>query len=406
MLSRTFAQYLSGTLLAGILLLTPTLPTNAADEKLMITREVILPSSPPGIALDPHVITRADDGGFLVAGATGGRQKGWAIRTDGRGNVLWRYTMDLHNELPPADSPTFDGAVVMPDGSSYLCGFMPAPRGKYQPALLTHLDAAGHVLSEKLLAPQNSAEHGLANLNNAIRLNDGVAFLGQIISFSAGKEVYFYWLLVLDARGQTRWEKLIPTSFDKLRDIGPLLATANSGLIFSGLGDGTEIFRVSASGELEAQAKLSDEFLIFSRPEGANETLQMYGNSTTGPSRSVELDDKLRVIGRTQATEKIGFDPYLAYRRPDHSLVLFGTGGPADKWQRILLLDPTLQQKGSIEFPPEKYADFMALKAATPTGQEGEYVTARLLQMRVPGTSGISTRFDPVGAALDFIQVQ
>ena len=44
-----------------------------------------------GAFINPWSISKSEDGGFYVTGAL--RHDGWAVKTDAKGDVLWRYAL-------------------------------------------------------------------------------------------------------------------------------------------------------------------------------------------------------------------------------------------------------------------------------------------------------------------------
>lgn len=377
----------------------------AAAAQLLLTREVII-SQPRGASLLPNAIARADDGGYIIAGRINAAQAAWAAKTDAQGQVLWQYQTRVRDKLPIGQGAEFDGVAAMPDGSSYLCGHMPRTPGLFMPGLLTHLDPAGHVLSERLVIPLEESGPGVAYFFDCVRWGDGVAVVGRLLKFpEKGRRENLYLVVALGPSGDTKWEKLIPTTFDAIGDVGPSLVTAKSKLVFCGgrANLGTELFRVSETGELEIRKKLSGQFALV-RPVTTDGSLQLYGYpSANAPFTTITVDDRFEEIRRTDAGRRLDFAAHLVYRMPDQSLVLFGSGIHAYGAQytsRILYLDATLRSEQSIDLNRAPFSDSGFVKAALPTGNAGEFVVARNLIKLAPG----DTR--PVGAALDFVQIR
>lgn len=79
-----------------------------------------------GAFINPWSISKSEDGGFYVTGAL--RHDGWAVKTDAKGDVLWRYdlresTADVvsgykHNQfvvlrkLMPNQTPLSNGVAI------------------------------------------------------------------------------------------------------------------------------------------------------------------------------------------------------------------------------------------------------------------------------------------------------
>jgi len=351
-------------------------------------------------------MVRANDGGYIMAGRINATQQAWAAKVGADGNLIWRHQFGVKDKLPIGQGADFNGVAAMPDGSSYLCGHMPRAPGMFMPALLTHLDAAGQVLSERLVIPQEKAGHGVAYFSDCVRWGNGVAIVGRLSHFSEkGERESFYWVIALDRSGNARWEKLIPTTFDAIGDVGPLLVTKASRLVFSGsrANQGTELFLISRTGDLEAQKRLVGQFSLL-RPVVSDGAFRLYGYpSENEPFRVITLDERLNEIRAIDARGRLNFSAYLAYQMPDQSLVLFGSGihSSGERYtSRILHLDAALRSEQFLDLSRPPFRDTGFVKAAVPTGNAGEFVVARNLVKLAPNDN------HPVGAALDFIQIR
>jgi hypothetical protein len=163
--------------------------------------------------INPWAVTKSNDGGFVIAGSAG--LSAWATKIDGAGNVAWNYVRGLQDNF--RGLAEFRGAVAMLDGTTYLCGWMPRPPGSQAPAaMLTQLDAAGRLISEKFMAAQGISDGGV--FADCVRWGDGIAVVGQIgrLVRPAAQGVYpvserAYRLLTLDAAGNVRWDVQIST---------------------------------------------------------------------------------------------------------------------------------------------------------------------------------------------------
>jgi hypothetical protein len=379
---------------------------HAHATEISLVRQVILRDK-TGLVLQPNVIVRAGNDDFVVAGSIPGAQEAWATKIDAQGKPIWRYVTGVRDSgLAPGDVPEFRGAAVMKDGSTFLCGYMPTPAGKYLPALLTHLDAAGHTINESLLKPSNSAEHGLSYLDDCVPWKNGVAMLGHVIHFVGGQTRNLYWTLALDQRGHLLWETLLPTQLDNLDSVGPwqvgpLMVYSDFGLLFAGGNSSTEVFWVSETGDLIAKTKFSGAFRLF-RNLDVPRVPEMYGSVSSGLLKTVALDNNLTITHTSQANKMLKFDPYIAYQMPNKSIVMFGSSRAGYAKQLGMYIDSTLQSAQAIDLHHHGYADTAFISAAAPTGRDGEYVTARPLMKE--DFSG--TNLEAIGAILDFIKVQ
>jgi len=376
---------------------------SATAQEVTLSREAIIRGNPPDVVLQPKAIVRSDDGGFIIAGQINARQQAWAAKTDGNGNVLWRYEANVKDELPIGDGAEFNGAVVMPDGSTYLCGSMPRPRGERPPALLTHLDKEGRLVFERLVFPQKMAKHGNVSFLDCIRWGDGLVLLGRVRQYpEPGKDESFYWLLALDAQGGMKWESLIPTTFDTIDEAGSLLATEDS-LMFSGNRfPKTELFRVSRAGELETRKIVGGQFR-FVHPTSNDGIVQIFGHTSKGTAALITINDRFEEVRNIEGTHPENFISFLAYRLPNQSLVLFGSeikAGGAQFASRVVSVDAELRTEHVLNLSGGPYYDSGFVKAAVPTGMAGEFVAARDLLKKAEGRDARQ------GAAIDFIQVK
>ena len=375
-------------------------------KELVLTREVIIKDK-SGFLPEPQVISRADDGGFIIAGSLG---RAWAIKTDAAGKVLWRNLQDK-TFAGGGYAAAFTGAIAMSDGSTYLCGNMSFPSGGYTPSLLTHLDAEGHVINEQLFVPQKRTEHGLGYFDSCVRWGDGMLIVGHIFQFNNSKDFlkndeHYYWLLMLDTAGKIKWEKQIPTRFDTIDGTQSMLVASDSSLVFAGYRTGkTELFRISVAGELTAKKSL-DGLFAFVRPVIPDNFLQLYGlNPTDKAFESITFNDCLEETRRIQGGHGFDFGGRFAYRMPDQSLVLFGAEHHALYKSAIAHVDPQLRSAQKIELIHDaQFYDNGFIDAAAPTGNVDEFVAARKLLKHVPGNE--VSEEARVGLVLDFIQIK
>ena len=174
--------------LAGTYLCCDVLSFTAFDAlgKPTVSRQVLIKTEREA-AMEPADIVRANDGGFFIAGSISGTRQGWAAKTDAEGKVLWNYYRELQEEDKSAFThqlvidPEFRAAVPMADGSVYLCGNMPhPPRSSAPGAFLTHLDAQGHLLSEKFFVPDKKTKQGITGgFTGCIRWGNDIAIVGN-----------------------------------------------------------------------------------------------------------------------------------------------------------------------------------------------------------------------------------
>ena len=247
-----------------------------------VTREAFVTEG--DVPIQPLAAAQTNDGGLIIAGRAGA--DAWAAKTDANGKVLWNYfALSKTQEEIPLLTGGFDfeirGIAPMADGSVYLCGFLPRPPNIFAPALLTHIDAQGHVIKEQLLVPSPDMKRGAARFDDCIPWNGGVAVIGQfdnVIKTAEGPNPpvteHAYWLLALDSTGQIKLEKQIPEDFFGI-ELNTLLVTRNGGLVFSTVGSlETELISFGPNGDLLAKKQLPGRF-EFVRPVVPDGILQV-----------------------------------------------------------------------------------------------------------------------------------
>jgi hypothetical protein len=413
-------------------------------------REVLLGIDDAPV-LDPQVVARTSDGGFIMSGngntRTNGRVLvGGAAKYDANGKELWRYSTNLRDDSPQhSQSPVFYGAAPMRDGSIYLCGEMPHPPHSgidESWAMLTHVDANGHLLSENLVVPSQKSDLKfyltVQYFHSCVAWGDDVAIFGtaEHVLHLPGQGTPpahedYYWILVLDAKGRVKWEKLIPfseklvpypnglqTFFDQdnivLMPAGPdlILSATNSSY--------TEVIRMTASAEIRARALFAGRYLL-TRPVVPDDLVQLWGrtkNSTL--STAISLNERLEQVQRVDGNPKAQFYAYVAYRLPDQSLCLLGVNVPASGFNGrsvILHVDRGLHHYQDFEpitpgnpFVIGSNVDSGRHFAAAPIGDLKEFAVAMELVVRIPLNSRGEPTVEPTGfkggTVLDFVKLK
>ena len=393
-----------------------TVPVPTITRQAFITAERDVP-------IKPLAVAQTNDGGLIIAGRAG--SAAWAAKTDVNGKVLWNYYARSKNKAQAglgADrfSPEFLDAVSMPDGSIYLCGYKPSAPNAYAPGLIAHLDSQGQVLAEQLVIPQNRPERGIARLDRCARWGDGIVFQGHLVDWSRGFNGAFsrndlYWLLVLDAGGNVRWEKLFPMSSDLAGsdEFSPLLVMTDSSLVFSSHKNAsTELIQVSSKGELLASKQLPGRFQIVEpvAPDGKLQVLGWLAADTAKIMTVLTLSNGLEEVGRVQR-QSVDYFARVAYRLADQSLIVFGSRSHVygeNYTSEIVHLAAGLLTEKRLD-PPRNRSPFLdsgSIWAAAPIGEAGEFVSVRGLSLAPDfddsGSSGVPQGFRR-GVELDFI---
>jgi hypothetical protein len=283
----------------------------------------------------------------------------------------------------------------------------------YRPMILTHLDASGHLINERLIVPKIRSERGVLFSTGCVRWGNDVAIVGHLMHSGAHVEGLMnpntdqcYWLLVVDADGNTKWEKQIE-SWDGIGGALPPMVLSDSSLVFAGKPfNKTELFRFNTDGDLVAKKSLTGNF-IFVHTDTANGEIQLYGYDRDKRIGTVlTLNSQFSEVQHIQGKEAPDSAPSLAYRMPDNSLVLFGR--KIHTWgeqytSAVAKVDSNLKSIEWIEVAHGVYSDTGTIDAAAPTGNSGEFVIARILMNLHEAPGSDQAR---VGMALDFIQIK
>jgi hypothetical protein len=386
---------------------------NAEAGGLQISRETVIVADPAGAVIDPLVATMSSTGSFIVAGKIDARQQAWAAEVSESGSVVWQYVTDLEDHLPVGQGAEFTGAVAMPDGTTFLCGNMPRPPGIYAPALVVRLDSSGRILSKQFVAPHDNANRGVVRVQGCIRWGSGVAIICRArditqstSNLSSQKSIVdqYYWILVLDASGTGKWEKRIPTTFDRIDGRSSQIIMADSSISFSSSRlDATEVFRVGLGGELIASTRITGQYRLI-QSATPQKLPQLFGYAEDGTSAFVTLDGNLQKVQRTpEGLSRKDFVASGGFTMGDKSTILYGSAvhqiGETYTTQ-IVVLYPESGSFQTLGFAKEDYYDLGVLSAFTPTKLDYEFLVARSLLKRVARAEG------RVGAAIDLVTIR
>ena len=434
MLFKQMMRFGAGILISGIVLAN-TCGCSKEIEKPKISRQVLLQ-----IAIEPQVIVQSDDGGFLIVGSAPSTKQGWAAKTDAEGKVLWQYFRGLQEEDKEAFKqqlfmrPQFNGAAAMPDGSFFISGGMPhPPRSDAPTAFLTHLDANGHLLSEKFIIPEKEDSKGIkGGFVSCVRWGDGFATIGGAAvprPWSPPTELKgkvppqategWYWVVMFDGTGKKKWEKFITRSlWDPAHThIAQFPYVANTNLMLSAANyEETEIVSISQTGEVMARNKLFGDYQ-FVHPVVPDDIIQIYGRHPNGRASNWYEVDRLVVItldaqlNEVQSTKEGMKDFHgLCFRMPDQSLASFG----AQKHKfgqlytsRAIHVDRSLQNEEYVSLPHNHapFVDYGGL-AATFIYNSNQFVMTRRLMVVTNGKGPDDVPNDFKGVELDFIDIK
>jgi hypothetical protein len=395
-LSRTIVNQLVGVL---IIL---NLPHSAFGNEItspIISHQFLL-SVAGQYPIDPKVITPIVDDELIIAGSTlvgaynakDVKRAAWASKVDRQGNVLWTYTTSQRDEGRIVGSPEFHGAVQMSDGTVFLCGQMPRPPDIYTPALLTHIEAGGRLITEQLLAPEHISERGIAKFDSCARWGEDLVIIGSVQNLvkppgQGNPPVVdeFFWILKLNKNGNLVWEKRIQITDNNTPNPGEVVALQiGSDLAVSAAGNfGSDLFLVTNDGKVRVTKKLSGRFLIVP-PASPDGLLEIFGQATNQPYTAITYDENLNEMANVQGNHPEDFLFRVVFRLLDKSLVLFGSGvySFGDQYRaKIVHIDKALNVEQYLEplRPHPSYYDTGSIWAVAPTPYAGSFVIARPL---------------------------
>jgi hypothetical protein len=359
----------------------------AVAQPITLTHEAVLANDG-----DPWAMVAAgSDSSTIVAGASG--YGGWAAKFDAKGQTVWDYKIGLQDEYKyPIPEAQFRGAAAMPDGSVFLCGFMPRPQGSTAASLmLVHLDASGRPLSEAYLAPDSRTNPGMQARGAAacVRSGDAVVVWAEAwrVIRSAGvrpRTENFHWVFAVDSAGQTKWETLIPILLGNGISAGPVILEAvGPGLIFSvSNNEQTELMTMGEGGAVKSHRKIPGRFVPV-RPLAVGGTIQLYGTLDNDVKPVVvTLDHQLAEVSRVSGDYPSDFWVSFAFSTPGGSIALFGStihGGGAAYTTFVVSADRALKAGQTLELPHARrpVQDTGFIRAAARGGRAGEFVVAR-----------------------------
>lgn len=341
-------------------LLTTSCSGGAPGEHIRVLREVALSQH----RVTPYVIERTADGGYVVTGSEGDT-RGWAARFEASGSQLWEF---LDGSPDSVGLHRFNGAIVLPDGRTLLCGIKGVPH-EFTRAHLVILDGHGAVSVEQDIYPEGNPAKYNAEFNQCTRWGDGVAVLG-----SAGRGAENHgWLVKLALTGAVVWDRFIPCG--GARDV--METTDHDLLVLSADNidaNNTRLDRFDRHGGLF----LTRHFVgngRFARPYSPQDsTIRIVTDEEPdGPAKLWQVANSN--LEFKDVKKPITFDrfiPKAGYELADHSLVVFG-GGFSGGWVAAVIR--TYRNSAWDEIALEPRAMFW-FDDATPTGPT-EFATVR-----------------------------
>ena len=396
-----------GILFLVFVSITITHPVFAASP--VVVQRVFVNGDENRYPIDPRVVSRADGGNFIVAGSSAG---GWAAKFDAQGKMLWKYERKFpYLDPKPYPDPDFLGVAAMADGTTYLCSNVPHPIKDHPPtALLTHLDANGQLMAERIFWPSNNNEIKnpivQATFEGCTAWEDGFVVFGQILEKNGtvdnilGTPVskIYYGVIKFDSTGKIQWERYIPRLGDASSPFTPqslTLMAIGDKLFFSVVHNAvvkntdpitTDVAVLTDTGEVSAKINMLG-WLRLVHPNANSKQIQLLGSKNN--LVLIALDQDLQEQHRVETNSSLR--PNIIFENLDGNLVAFGTNFHSfGRRYNLAMLhtDQNLNDKQIIEFYDPGIDDPGVMGAAVPTGAGDGFIVAKYAWKAKPGVLG------------------
>jgi hypothetical protein len=395
-------------------------PTVFAGEHIKITRELLLESER---FTEPSVIVRTHEGGYVVAGRGGPPPSAWATRVAPDGHVQWRHFVSRASEdRREMEAPIYSGAAMLSDDSVLLCGTKTIEEGdsrNIHVGLITHIDKAGRVISERLTYPNNDKAFRVTYLNRCTSTIDGALIFGTATRFwgeaaSGYKSQQFGLVIAIDSGGKVRWEKLLDEpsgpvdSIAELLDGDLVIATNSSRAPLDAPKDATnprrmlakQITRLDKEGKIKATNIIADQFVMLLQTVVRDSYVRLVPARTT-PAFLMTLGDQLKEVSHLKGSVET-IVASRAFLLRDRSTAFFGYQQVerSASSASIAWINDDLSHSEYLSLP---LFSSVKIEDAVPTGNLGEFVTVRRVapSKRLYGLKDGETR---TGAMLTFVQ--
>jgi hypothetical protein len=280
-------------------------PLSSTSEKsIVLDRQVVIDDIGGNISS----VTRTHSG-FMVTGWFG---TGWAVATDQKGAVLWKYIEPRDARFETQYQSKFNGAVQLSDGHILLCGENTANTSVGQ---LIVLDNRGSIIERRNVVPRDERHFIYSGIAHCFPWDDGIAVTGGATDGIQSAS----WLMRLDKNAAKQWE-----IFDL--NVQNPIELADHSLVLSKRGDSSsvELARINTKGEVQARRTISGYgFLMLRSTEPTNQTgLISYGVGNKGTLYF--LNEKLEDSEAPKSIASFDAKTGCGYVLADHSIALFG----------------------------------------------------------------------------------
>jgi hypothetical protein len=339
---------------------------SASKEHLHVSRQIPLSQH----LVSPYTIVSTPDGGYIVTGSDNiSDVYGWATRLNSKGQPLWEFLdgpPDGWNKLTPPSINRVNGAVLLPDDRTLLCGVKDRGRDN-NPGHLVIIDLQGTVSAQKELFPGGDEVNYSAEFTKCLPWGNGIAVLG----FASGNGRSSGWLLKLDLTGAVLWEKLIPIGHAQ-----DAIETANHELLVLSTAEhdvrNSRIDRLDGTGAILLTRKLLGRGRFVRAPTATHSIGVTLEQVPDGPTQLVFLDDSFTSSGTPIDLGRVS--PRSSYQLADRRTVVFGSsfnGG----WAAAVQIIHGHTASPPLTLDPSYGSD--AIEDAVPTTRPNEFATVR-----------------------------
>jgi hypothetical protein len=342
-----------------------------AGETIQIDRSLVLRAGSPSNQFPPgaYQILRADDGDYIVSGSVNlNDTEAWATRLDSHGNSRWQFIDG------PADAwkngasnlNRFNGALVLPDNSTLLCGTSHLPDHK-PVVLLVYISTDGKLIKEIHLIPDGYEQ---ASLGSCFKWGDGFGLIGVAREASPDPRhpKFAGWLCKLRFPGTIVWNKFdnnfLSTDVIETPEHGLLIMTSNS--------KGTKISRLNSEAVLEAQHDVAAD-AAFMRPVFPASQVTVGYMVDTFQTEFARLDHDLRGSPDVMKVNNVGIKK--GYVLADGSLIVFGSTFTSNAVPNVARIYKDSSLTNFAAAPPMEGG---WINDAVPDGSSNHYVSVRI----------------------------
>lgn len=293
----------------SVVLLTIITTGCGKTDSIEVEREVLV----PGLTGSPTGFARAENGGFLIIGAS---DTAWLVATDPNGQVLWKYKETLDPAVKSNGQSHFYGVVDAGNQRVLACGDVQTKTNIQ--ALVVILDMQGQVIERRLSVANDDPANFISSFSSCVPWDDGVALIGGAADGKQG----FSWLVKLDHNLSKQWDH----TSNALASGGSRVLSDKS-LVLAGGFHGNELraARIDIDGHIVASRSMpyaEGKPVLSYRGSGQ---LQILATTVSNENLLLTLNAELSDEGSSRATGPPSIRNGCAYSLADGSIVLFGS---------------------------------------------------------------------------------